>query len=102
LVASGELAQGVDVVYQTDHFVVSICGVASLNWLVKEIRRVVFDVNVEAERPAVAVICGGNDGSEDLLLILEVVWGGSPKEAVAFKIYVIWWLIDQEAFVTQI
>jgi len=73
-----------------------------LDRLVKEVGRIIFYVSVEAERPAVAVICGGNDGSEDLLLILEVVWGGSPKEAVAFKIYVIWWLIDQEAFVTQI
>ena len=76
-------------VYQTDHFVVSVGRVAALSWLVKEIRRVVFDVGVEAERPAVSVICCRYDGSEDLLLILEVVWRSSPKEAVAFEVDVV-------------
>jgi len=35
-------------------------------------------------------------------LVLEVVWRSSPKEAVAFKIDIIWWLIDQKTFKTEI
>jgi len=102
LVASGELAQRINMVDQADHFLVCVCLVATLNLLIKQIRRIVFDIGIEAKRPAVSVICSRNNRSEDLLLILEVIWRSSPKEAVAFKIDIIWWLIYQKTFKTQI
>lgn len=102
MVTSRELAQSVNMVDQTDHFVVCVGRVAALNLLIEKIRRIIFDIGVEAKRPAVTVICGRKDRSEDLLLVLEVIWRGSPEEAVALEIDVIWWLIYQQTFKTEV
>ena len=61
LVTSRELAQRINVVYQTNHFVVSVRRVATFNLLVKQIRWIIFHISIEAKWPAVSVISRRNN-----------------------------------------